>query len=72
MDTLAGALRELALYGLVVFAFFGPIEAFLQFRLHRAARLGERHGYLALADPWIPAIVAIAGGGTVALITALS
>jgi hypothetical protein len=72
VDALPGALRELTLYGLVVLAFLGQIEAFLQFRLRRAARHGDPHGYLALSDPWVTAVVALAGGAAVTLIAALA
>ena len=72
MDALLGVLRDPALYGLVVLAFFGPIEAFLRFRLWRATRRGDRRAYLALSDPWVTAVVALAGAGTIALVTALS
>ncbi len=72
MDALPGALRELTLYGLVVLAFLGPIEAFLRFRLWRATRHGDPHAYLALSDPWVTAVVALAGSATIALIAAIS
>jgi hypothetical protein len=72
VDALPGALRELALYGLVVVAFLGPIEAFLRYRLRHATHRGEPRAYLALADPWVTVIVALAGAGTVALVSALS
>jgi hypothetical protein len=72
VDALPGVLRELTLYGLVVLAFFGPIEAFLQFRLWRATRHPDGRAYLALSDPWVTVVVALAGAGTIALVTALS
>jgi hypothetical protein len=62
----------LALYGLVVVAFLGPIEAFLRYRLHHAAHRRSPRLYLALADPWVTVIVALAGAGTVVLVRALS
>jgi hypothetical protein len=72
VDALPAVLRELTLYGLVVLAFLGPIEAFLQFRLRQAARHGDSRGYLALSDPWVTAVVALAGSATITLIAALS
>jgi hypothetical protein len=72
VDALLGVLRELALYSLVVLVFFGPIEAFLRFRLWRATRHGAQRAYLALSDPWVTVVVALAGAGTIALVTALS
>ena len=72
MEPLLGVLHQLALYGLVVLAFLGPIEAFLRFRLRQAAHRGDPRGYLALADPWVTAVVALAGASTMALIRVLS
>jgi hypothetical protein len=72
VGTLAGVLRDLGLYGLVVLAFLGPIEAFLHFRLRQATHRGDPHGYLAPADPWVNLIVALAGAGAMALVSALS
>jgi hypothetical protein len=72
VDALPGVLRELALYGLVVLAFLGPIEAFLRFRLRQATHRGDPHAYLAVADPWVTVVVALAGAGSMALISALS
>jgi hypothetical protein len=72
MDTLPTVFRELALYGLVILAFFGPIEAFLRFRLRWATRHGDGRAYLALSDPWVTAVVALAGTATIALIAALA
>jgi hypothetical protein len=72
VDAFLGVLRELALYGLMVLAFFGPIEAFLRFRLRRATHRGDPRGYLAVADPWVTVIVALAGAGSVILVSALS
>jgi hypothetical protein len=66
------ALREMLLYALVVLAFLGPIEAFLRFRLWRASRHGAGSVYLARSDPWVSAVVALAGLGTIALVKALS
>jgi hypothetical protein len=65
-------MRELALYGLVVLGFLGPIEAFLRFRLRHAAHRADPRGYLALADPWVTVVVALAGAGAVVLARALS
>jgi hypothetical protein len=56
----------------VVLALFGPVEAFLRFRLWRATRRGNRRAYLALSDPWVSVVVALAGAGTIALVTAVS
>jgi len=67
-----GALRELALYGLVVLTLLGPIEAFLRFRLRQATHRGDARGYLALTDPWLNIVVALSGAATVALVSALS
>ena len=72
MDALPGVLRELALYGLVALAFLGPIEAFLRFRLRQAAHRGDSCGYLAVTDPWVTVVVALAGAGTMILVSALS
>jgi hypothetical protein len=72
VDALTGVLRELTLYGLVVLAFLGPIEAFLRFRLWRANRHAGSRAYLALSDPWVTAVVALAGSATVALVAAIS
>jgi hypothetical protein len=72
VDSLLEVLRELALYGLLVLAFLGPIEAFLCYRLRQATHRGDPRGYLALTDPWVTAIVALAGAGTTALISILS
>jgi hypothetical protein len=72
VDTLPGVLRELTLYGLVVLAFLGPIEAFLRFRLWRASRHGHPHAYLGMSDPWVTAVVALAGAATIALIALIS
>jgi hypothetical protein len=64
--------RELFLYALLVLTFLGPIEAFLRFRLWRTSRRDAGDVYLARRDPWVNAIVVLAGLGTVALISALS
>ncbi len=72
MDALPWVLRELGLYALVVFAFFGPIEAFLRFRYWRATRHGDGRAYIALSDPWVTAVVALAGAATITLVAALS
>jgi hypothetical protein len=69
---LAGVLRDLGLYGLVVLAFLGPIEVFLRFRLRQAAHRGDRHAYLALTDPWVTVVVALSGAAALALVNALS
>jgi hypothetical protein len=66
------ALREQGLYALMVLAFLGPIEVFLRFRLRQAAHRRDPHDYLALADPWVTVIIALAGAGAVALLSALS
>ena len=49
------------LYVLVVLVFLGPIEAFLRFRLWRTSRHGAGGVYLARSDPWVSAVVALAG-----------
>lgn len=72
VDALSGVLRELLLYTLVVLAFLGPIEAFLRFRLWRASRHGAGGVYLARSDPWVSAVVALSGVGTIALVRVLS
>jgi hypothetical protein len=72
MDSALEALRQLALFGLVVLVFLGPIEAFLRFRLRQATDRGDPRGYLALTDPWVTAIVALSGVGATALIRVLS
>ena len=65
MEALHGVLRELTLYGLVVLAF-------LRFRLRQAIHRGDPRGYLAVADPWVTVVVALAGAGTMVLVSALS
>jgi len=70
--SIGNALRELALYALVVVAFLAPIEGFLQYRLRRGSRRGGRHAYVPLADPWIPLVVAASGAGVLALLVALT
>jgi hypothetical protein len=72
VNALPEVLRELLLYALVVLAFLGPIEAFLRFRLWRTSRHGVGGVYVARSDPWVSAVVALAGLGTVALVNALS
>jgi hypothetical protein len=72
VGTLHGVIRDLCLYGLLVLAFLGPVEAFLRFRLRQAAYRGDPHAYLALADPWVNVVVALAGAGALILVTALS
>jgi hypothetical protein len=72
VETLAGVLRDLGLYAVVALTFLGPIEAFLRFRLWQATHRGEPHAYLALADPWVALVVALAGAGAAALAGALS
>jgi hypothetical protein len=72
VGTLHGVLRDLCLYGLLVLVFLGPIEAFLRFRLRQATHRGDSHAYLALADPWVNVVVALAGAGALILVTALS
>lgn len=72
MDALPAVLRELVLYVLVVLVFLGPIEAFLRFRLWRTSRHGAGGVYLARSDPWVSAVVALAGLGTVALVRLLA
>lgn len=72
MTTLPAGLRDLVLYALVVLAFLGPIEAFLRFRLRQATERGDPHAYLALADPWVTVIVALAGTAATALVSVLS
>ncbi len=72
MAGLPAVLRDLGLYALVVLAFLGPIEAFLRFRLRQATHRGDPHAYLALADPWVTVVVALAGTAAAALVTALS
>jgi len=72
MDALPSALRELLLYTLVVLAFLGPVEGFLRIRLWRASQAGSGDAYVARFDPWVSAVVALAGLGAVALVKALS
>ncbi|HWC03257.1 MAG TPA: hypothetical protein VHF87_10825 [Methylomirabilota bacterium] len=72
MDTLPEVLYELLLYGLVALAFLGPVEAFLRFRQRRAVRRHAGRAYLPMADPWVTLIVALAGAGTLVLVSALS
>ena len=72
MDALPAVLRELFLYVLVVLVFLGPIEAFLRFRLWRTSRHGAGGVYLARSDPWVSAVVALTGLGTVALVRLLA
>ena len=72
MGTLHAVLRDLCLYGVLVLAFLGPIEAFLRFRLRQATHRSGSHAYLALADPWVNVVVALAGAGALILVTALS
>jgi hypothetical protein len=72
MGTVPAALHDLALYVLVVLAFLGPVEAFLRFRLRQAAHRADGHAYLALSDPWVTVIVALAGTAATALVGALS
>ena len=72
MGTLYAVLRDLCLYGVLVLAFLGPIEAFLRFRLRQATHRGAAHAYLALGDPWVSVVVALAGAGALILVTALS
>lgn len=72
MGALHGVLRDLCLYGLLVLAFLGPIEAFLRFRLRQATHRGDSHTYLPLADPWVNLVVALAGAGALLLVSALS
>jgi hypothetical protein len=72
MDGLPAALRDLALYALVALMLLGPLEVFLRFRLRQATHRGDPRGYLALADPWVNVVVALAGAATVALVSALS
>jgi hypothetical protein len=56
----------------MVLTFLGPIEVFLRFRLRQAAHRRDPHDYLALADPWVTVIIALAGAGALALVSALS
>jgi hypothetical protein len=72
MYALLDVLHDLGLYALVVLAFLGPVEAFLRFRLRQAAHRGDPHAYLAMADPWVPLVVALAGVGTMFLVRAFS
>ena len=72
MAILPGVLRDLCLYSLLVLAFLGPIEAFLRFRLRQAMHRGVPHPYLAMADPWVSLVVALAGAAALILVTALS
>jgi hypothetical protein len=72
MGDLGRVLIQLGLYALLVLAFFGPIEAFLRFRLGQAIRRGDPHAYLALSDPWVTVVVALAGAGAILLITSLT
>jgi len=69
---LAAVVRDLALYALVVLAFLGPVEAFLHFRLRQATHRGNPHAYLALADPWVTVVVALAGTAATVLVSVLS
>ena len=72
MEALSGALRDLLLYALVALMLLGPTEAFLRYRLRQATHRGDPRGYLALADPWVNVVVALAGAAAVALISILS
>jgi hypothetical protein len=72
VDALSAVLRELLLYVLVVLVFLGPIEAFLRFRLWRTSRHGAGGVYLARSDPWVSAVVALAGLSTIALVRLLA
>jgi hypothetical protein len=72
MEAISGALRDLLLYALVALMLLGPIEAFLRFRLRQATHRGDPRGYLALADPWVNVVVAVAGAAAVALVSLLS
>jgi hypothetical protein len=72
VDALADVVRDLLLYALLVLSFLGPIEAFLRFRLWCTSRRGAGGVYLARWDPWVSAVVALAGLGAITLIRALS
>jgi hypothetical protein len=72
VDALPEVLRELLLYAMVMLAFLGPIEGFLRFRLWRASQSGADSPYLAQCDPWVSAVVVLAGLGSIALVRALS
>ena len=60
------------LYALVALMLLGPTEAFLRYRLWQATHRGDPRGYLALADPWVNVVVALAGAAAVALVSILS
>lgn len=72
MAALPAVLRDLGLYALLILAFLGPVEAFLRFRLRQATHREGMHPYLALADPWVTVIVALAGTAATVLVSALS
>jgi hypothetical protein len=72
VDAFGGALRDLGLFALAALTFLGPIEAFLRFRLWQATHRSKPHTYLAQADPWVTLVVALAGAGAMALVSALS
>ena len=60
------------LYALVALMLLGPTEALLRYRLRQATHRGDPRGYLALADPWVNVVVALAGAAAVALVSILS
>ncbi len=65
--------RHARLYALVALTILWPLEVFLRFRLRQATHRGDPRGYLALADPRVNVVVALARSHvTVALVSALS
>jgi len=67
METLA----RLLLFAVFVIGFLGPVAIFAAMRVRQAEARGHGHLYAPHADPWLPLVLAAAGGAALALITAL-
>jgi hypothetical protein len=68
MTSVGQALQEVVLFGPFAVLFLGSAERFLAYRRRRALARGEERSYVAQADPWLPALLALIGAGWIALL----
>jgi hypothetical protein len=65
---LARSFLDVTLLGAFTLFFLTPLYLFGSYRLRRARRHGRERDYVPLADPWLPAVMALTGTVLVGLL----
>ncbi len=61
-------LLDLLRFAVFVLFFLGLLYLFVTYRVHQAYAKGDKRLYLAHADPWLPAVVALTGAGLIGIL----